>query len=283
MTTAPMKGDSGLLAPLASLQFIGTATALIRFADLTILTDPNFLHRGERAYLGYGLSAKRLTEPALGIDELPELSAVLLSHLHGDHWDRRARRGLDHGLPVVTTNHAARRLKRHGFAAARGLRTWQQHEISGVSASLRVTALPGQHAPGPLKHVLPPVMGSLLEFSDGAHRLNLYLTGDTLFVNALREIPTRAPAIDVAVFHLGGTTLPGGVMVTMDAEQGTDLLEFLRPPMTIPVHYDDYSLFRSPLADFNAEVERRGLTERVRVVERGDTVELSSFVRSAAN
>ncbi|WP_433175526.1 MBL fold metallo-hydrolase [Actinoallomurus sp. CA-150999] len=51
-------------------------------------------------------------------------SAVLrLSHLHGDHWDRVARRNLDKDLPVVTTRHAARWLRPQGFGEARGLRT----------------------------------------------------------------------------------------------------------------------------------------------------------------
>ena len=44
--------------------------------------------------------------------------------------------------------------------------------------------------------------------------------------------------------------------------------------MAIPVHYDDYRLFTSPLADFRAEVERRGLADSVRFVERGESVEL---------
>ncbi|MDQ1634287.1 MAG: hypothetical protein QOJ32_1096, partial [Frankiaceae bacterium] len=95
----------------ATLQFIGTATTVLRLGAFTLLTDPNFLHRGERAYLGRGLVSKRLTEPAMGIADLPPLDAVLLSHLHGDHWDRRARAGLDRQLPILTTRHAARRLR----------------------------------------------------------------------------------------------------------------------------------------------------------------------------
>src|SRR3954454_4640832 len=86
-----------------SLTFIGTATALIRLGPFTLLTDPNFLHRGERAYLGYGLWPKRRTEPAREPNELPRLYGVILSHMHGDHWDRRARAGLDKRLPIVTT------------------------------------------------------------------------------------------------------------------------------------------------------------------------------------
>jgi hypothetical protein len=42
-----------------SVQFIGTATVLIRFRGMTILTDPNFLHKGEHVHLGYGLKSER--------------------------------------------------------------------------------------------------------------------------------------------------------------------------------------------------------------------------------
>ena len=78
----------------STLTFIGTATTLLRVGAFTILTDPNFLHQGQRAYLGKGLWTRRLTEPAMQPGELPALDAVVLSHLHGDHFDRVARRDL---------------------------------------------------------------------------------------------------------------------------------------------------------------------------------------------
>jgi len=82
------------------ITFVGTATTIISVAGFSILTDPNFLHRGDRAYVGMGLSTKRLTEPALSIQQLPELDFIVLSHHHGDHFDRIAARDLDHDLPV---------------------------------------------------------------------------------------------------------------------------------------------------------------------------------------
>ncbi|MEU2304026.1 MBL fold metallo-hydrolase [Streptomyces misionensis] len=93
------------------LHSIGNATVLLRYGDLALLTDPNFQHRGERAHLGYGLTGRHLTEPALAPQELPRLDAVVLSHLHGDHWDRRARQCLDRSVPIATRPHAARRLR----------------------------------------------------------------------------------------------------------------------------------------------------------------------------
>jgi len=254
-----------------SLTFVGNATVLLRWGPFTLLTDPNFLHAGERAYLGLGLTSKRLLEPALDVADLPALDAVVLSHLHGDHWDRRARRGLDRSVPIVTTPHAARRLQGvHGFRRAVGLATWESHDLVRVGSVLRITSMPGMHAPGPLGRLLPPVMGSLLEL-DG--RL-VYLTGDTLMYDGVREVARRYPDIDVSVIHLGGTMLPGGLMVTMDGVQGADLLEAVRPRRAVPVHYEEYTVMKSPLSDFTTETDRRGLSGMVQVVERGETVTL---------
>src|SRR5919206_1255153 len=111
-----------------TMTFGGNATMLLRLGGFTLLTDPNFLHRGERAYLGYGLWTKRLTEPALQPTQLPVLDGILLSHLHADHWDRYATRHLDRATPVVTTPAAAERLAPRGFGATADLRPWQTHE-----------------------------------------------------------------------------------------------------------------------------------------------------------
>jgi L-ascorbate metabolism protein UlaG (beta-lactamase superfamily) len=259
-----------------TVQFIGTATMVLRLGPFTLLTDPNFLHRGQRAYLGYGLSSKRLVAPALTINQLPPLDAVVLSHMHGDHWDRVAKRGLPHDLPVLTTAKAARALHRQGFRGAEGLATWSSTTMTKGAATLTVTALPGRHATGPARHLLPPVMGSMLEFcADAGERVvRIYITGDTLLIDELRAIPTRYPDIDVAILHLGGTTLPGGLVVTMDGVAGTDLVELMQPDSAVPIHYDDYGVFKSPLADFHDEMGRRGLDKKVVIAPRGATINL---------
>ncbi|MGA5462839.1 MBL fold metallo-hydrolase [Mycobacterium sp. NPDC050041] len=262
-----------------TVTFLGNATTLITADGITLLTDPNFLHRGQRAYLGYGLVSKRLHDPALDVDRLPALDAVVLSHMHGDHWDRVAQARLDKRLPVFTTPHAAKRLHRRGFGHAVGLPTWQQHTLTKGETTVAVTALPGRHAPTPIDRFLPPVMGSMLEFSrTGDATRRLYISGDTLLVEELHEIPRRYPAIDAGLLHLGGTRLPFGrhlpigLTVTMDGAQGAGLTELLDLPKVIPVHFNDYGVFASPLSDFHKEMARRGLAERVVEIGRGESV-----------
>ena len=258
-----------------SVTFIGTATTLLRLGPFTLLTDPNFLHAGQRAHLGYGLTAKRVTEPALDITQLPPLDAVVLSHLHGDHFDRVASRRLARGLPIVTTPQAAARLRRRGFLATRPLDTWDSHEWRRGTDAVRITAVPGQHGPGLVDRLLPDVMGSVIDLSaGGVRRLRLYITGDTLRRPFLAEIPQRFPGIDAMLIHLGGTRV-AGVLLTMDGGQGADVVQMIQPALTLPIHYDDYTVFRSPLADFLRIVRERGLAG-IHTLRRGETYPLTT-------
>src|SRR3954464_6807869 len=145
----------------ATVTFIGNATTVLRLGDFTVLTDPAFGPAGSRVYLGYGAWTRRLTDPALPALDLAQVDAVLLSHLHGDHFDRAARRRLAPSLPIITTPQAERRLKRH-FTAVRGLPTWESHEWTRGAQRLRVTAVPGRHGPGIADALLPDVMGSVV-------------------------------------------------------------------------------------------------------------------------
>jgi L-ascorbate metabolism protein UlaG (beta-lactamase superfamily) len=259
-----------------AITFIGTATCLVRLGRFTILTDPNFLHAGDHVHLGYGMFTKRLTNPALEIEDLPPLDACVLSHFHGDHWDRIATARLPKDLPVLTTPHAARALRRRGFHRAVGLATWDSATLRRGDSWLRLSAAPGRHGPGPARFLLPPVMGSVWELGDAgapAPTFRLYVSGDTLLHGDLRRIPRRWPGIDLGLFHLGGTRV-AGLLVTLDARQGVEAVRIVNPRLAIPIHYDDYEVFRSPLQDFVRAVDEAGLSGRVHYLARGERYEL---------
>lgn len=262
-----------------SIFFVGTATTLIRMGGFTLLTDPNFLHQGERVHLGYGLQSKRRTEPACQLEDLPPFDFVLLSHLHEDHFDREVERRLPRDTRILTTPKAARTLKRRGFRAATSLEPWRSIEFARGESRLKITAMPGRHGPMIVERALPPVMGSMLEFGHERYGLllRLYISGDTLAWKALAEIPRRFPGIDYALLHLGGTRVLG-VLVTMDGKQGVELMRMVRPHVVVPIHYDDYTVFKSPLSDFAREIHEAGLERYVRYIARGETMRLPNPV-----
>lgn len=104
----------------------------------------------------------------------------------------------------------------------------------------------------------------------------IYISGDTLMVDELNDIPQlySGRKIDLMLVHLGGTTIPSAnmplLMVTMNASQGLQLLQLVRPDVTIPIHYDDYDVFTSPLSDFKKVDKEAGLESKVVYLERKD-------------
>lgn len=274
----PLELGPALGAPIpdpdaGEITFIGTATVLVRFGGFTFLTDPNFLHQGQHAYLGLGLRSKRLTNPAMEIGDLPPLDFIVLSHHHGDHFDHIAARDLDKDVPIITDPHAAQKLRDQGFRRPIALETWQCQPVRRDDAEVRVTSTPGKHAPQPLAALLPPVMGSMLEFQSVAGSdvpLRLYITGDTLLYDGLREIPRRYPDIDLCLLHLGGTKV-AGILLTMDADQGVQALRMIDPTAAIPIHYNDYTVFKSPLEDFQRAAAAAHLRTEIFYLAHGET------------
>jgi L-ascorbate metabolism protein UlaG (beta-lactamase superfamily) len=255
------------------LHFVGNATTVVTMGSFTLLTDPNFIHRGQRAYLGWGLSSRRLTDPAMEPEDLPVLDVVVLSHLHGDHFDRVARARLTRSAPVLSTPEAVRRLDSWGFDTE-ALRPWDQHVLAKDGEELRVTAVPAVHARGLLGRMLPPVMGSVVEHVvRGEVRRRVYFSGDTLTGAHVDEVRERFPDLDAAVVHLGGTRVLMRT-VTMDAPMGVDFVERCRPSVVVPVHHDDYTVFRSPLSDFLDLAGARDLPADLRCPRHGEVVSL---------
>jgi L-ascorbate metabolism protein UlaG (beta-lactamase superfamily) len=258
-------GDEG------SVQFIGNATVLIRYGGVTILTDPTFIHRHEQVSIGYGIHSTRLVDPAMEIGDLPPLDLIVLSHFHGDHFDQVAERELDKSVPIITNREAAKELLRRGFRYAQPIDTWSFVSVEKGDLRLRVTSMPGRHGPALSDWIMPTVMGSMLEFEPAAGApCRIYITGDTLVFQELSEIPRRYQDIDLALLHLGGTRVLG-ILVTMDAKQGVEVMKLIRPARAIPIHFNDYDVFTSPLSEFEKEVAAAGFQDRVHYLVHGGT------------
>lgn len=115
-------------------------------------------------------------------------------------------------------------------------------------------------------------MGTMYEFRPrkGAEPFRLYISGDTLSVGELDEIPERYPDIDLGILHLGGTKIYA-LTVTMDDRQGMEVLERIAPKHAIPIHYNDFDVFKSPLSEFQDAVRQAGMESRLTYVAHGDT------------
>ncbi|KAL2438644.1 hypothetical protein ABEF95_012751 [Exophiala dermatitidis] len=307
----------------AKLFFVGTATTILEWQGIRLMTDPNFLHAGDHVHLGPGVTGTRQTNPAVDLHDLPPIDLVLLSHYHADHFDQEVEASLRRDLPIITTPHAHAHLTSKGegesFTVVHAVDAWEHMFVniaqnvttssggsSGSTSSHRrpcihITGMPGKHVgdgllakANDILGAVPPTNGWMLELGydlsspspdkDSNQQSSfhcgyrIYISGDTLYVKDLERIPelyTHAgKPIDLMLIHLGGTTIPGPhmplIMVTMDAKQGVQLVKLVRPDVTVPIHYDDYDVFLSPLEDFKTEMSQAGLDDKVVYLDRGD-------------
>lgn len=221
---------------------VGGPTALIELGGWRLLTDPTFDAPGRRYAFGWGTSSRKLTGPAVAAADVLPVDAVLLSHdHHDDNLDAAGRALLPSAGAVVTTSSGARRLG----GRARGLEPWQTTTLEAPGRpSIEITATPCRHGP-PLSH---PLVGDVIGFAlrwDGHDRGVLWITGDTVLYDGVREVAGRL-TVDVALVHLGGVRFPvtGPLRYTMTAAQAVELCRLVRPRTVIPIHYEGWAHFK---------------------------------------
>ncbi|HWJ94974.1 MAG TPA: MBL fold metallo-hydrolase, partial [Telluria sp.] len=173
------------------------------------------------------------------------------------------------------------KLKRLGFTRTMGLSHWDRVAVEKGDARLRITSAPGRHGKAGMQALLPTVMGSVLDFGPQPDQplYRMYISGDTLVYDDLKAIPQRFPGVNLALLHLGGTRILGVFKVTMDGKDGVDLLQIIQPEKAIPIHYNDYTVFKSPLADFEREVKAAGLEQKIIYLKHGQTYSFSAVKR----
>jgi L-ascorbate metabolism protein UlaG (beta-lactamase superfamily) len=56
----------------------------------------------------------------------------------------------------------------------------------------------------------------------------------------------------------------------MDAKQGVRCLRIIQPKAAIPIHYNDYPVFKSPLTDFQQAAAEAELSTELHWLNHGD-------------
>ncbi len=70
------------------------------------------------------------------------------------------------------------------------------------------------------------------------------------------------PESNVVAASTSGGTRALRILVTMDDQQGADMVELIAPPVIIHVHYDDYKVFRPPCSTSSTKFARREVPMR---------------------
>ena len=248
---------------------IGAATLLLEIGSIRLLTDPVFDPPGGNYYFGYGTSAKKLTAPALRVEQLGKIDAVLLSHdHHEDNLDRAGRAFLPLAQQVLTTSAGAKRLGNNSM----GLRSWQGTVVKSDSFEIKVTAVPARHGSLGSHLIVGETTGFVLEWPGQEHG-TIYISGDTVWFNGINEIARRFQ-IGTAILHIGKASFPvtGPIHFTFNAREALRAVKALNPRTVIPIHYEGWKHFREPRAEAEKQFTSGRMINMVKWLPLGEPV-----------
>jgi L-ascorbate metabolism protein UlaG (beta-lactamase superfamily) len=256
------------------VQQIRNATLVIGYAGKRLLIDPLLANQG--AYPGFaGTANSHLANPLVGLPlpmaELLDVDAVVLTHLHPDHWDEAARRLVPRGLPLFAQNETdAAALRADGFADVRLIdgavfEGIAMHQTGGQHGSDQVMAVIGER--------MGEVSGVVFSHPDEP---TLYVAGDTVW-NAHVEAALARHRPDVVVLNCGDAQVPGLGKIIMDQHDLLKVAQAAPQATLIASHLEAVNhcvLSRAALRGF---LDEQALRTRVLVPEDGETCSFAAL------
>ncbi len=245
-----------LAAPDGSLFRLGHSTVLFKLAGGFWLTDPVF---SERASPVQWAGPRRFHAPPIGIDALPPIEGVILSHDHFDHLDRAAVLALAAktrhfvaplGVGDLLIDWGVDPVKVHQFD------WWQETQLGG----LRLVATPAQHFSGrSLFADNPTLWASWVIEGDG---LRIFFSGDTGYFDGFKAIGDRYGPFDLTLVECGAyDAMWSGVH--MQPEETVQAHLDLRGRWLMPVHNGTFDLalhgWQEPFSRVSAIARERGV------------------------
>jgi L-ascorbate metabolism protein UlaG (beta-lactamase superfamily) len=253
------------LVSTTSITWWGHSTVWLADSGTTLLTDPIMV--GRVAHL------RRMAGPEPTLPGEPD--AVLLSHLHADHFHAGSLRGLP-GKPrlVVPRGAAGFLAKTVGRDAAdRAVELAPGDDVT--IGSLKVRAVPAAHdgGRGPWSRERALAIGFVVEGS-----ARTWFAGDTGLFDEMTDL---AP-IDLALIPVGGWGPTLDPRDHLDAGAAAEAVRRAKASWAVPVHYGTFwpigmnriraHMFTEPGRQFAALAQRSAPDTQVRVLAHGETL-----------
>jgi L-ascorbate metabolism protein UlaG (beta-lactamase superfamily) len=247
--------------------WLGHATVLINFFGVKVLTDPALFPRIGIRLPGFSIGPKRLTAPALKVQELPNIDLILLSHAHFDHLDLQTLRQFDVSTKVVTAPRTSDLLRWTRLRDVTELHWGERISIKTSVGELNVIAFRVKHWGARVQRdEYRGYNGYLLERQ--GHRI--IFGGDTALTESFIEL-RRHGHVDLAIMSVG--CYNPWIRTHCNPEQAVQMANDAGAQFIMPVHHQTFRLsfepFLEPIERFEAALQQA--PERIALREIGQT------------
>jgi L-ascorbate metabolism protein UlaG (beta-lactamase superfamily) len=243
------------------ITLIRHATLRLEVAGHTLLVDPQLDPQGARDAVPNTPNPRRspladLPMPPAAVVE--GIDAVLLTHMHQDHFDATAREHLRKDIPLFCQPQDAERLHAEGFTDARPVHN------DATLGDLLIARTEGWHGSGRYGEMLAPVSGFVLH---APGEPSVYIAGDTILCEEVHEaINEHSPA--TIVVNASGARFNDSDTIVFNNDQVLELAGQTEARV-VAVHFECVSHSTETRADLRQRLE--GVTNVV-VPDDGETI-----------
>lgn len=228
--------------------WIGHSTVLIKLGSTWVLTDPVFSDVVGLNLLGLRIGPRRLTPPALSLEEIPRPDVVLISHAHMDHLDLPSLEMLTRRWPnqidVITPSNTADLLREFAWKSV-GELDWHGRsckagiDIQAIEVVHNGWRLPGEpcRAAGNMRRGRS-FNGYVIEWN-GAR---VVFGGDTAFCRRFSQI---TGSVDLAIMPIG--SYDGYEHLHCTPEQALEMAAMMRARSLMPIHHMTFKQSPEPI------------------------------------
>lgn len=233
------------------LRLVRHATILLEIGGHRLLIDPLLGPAGSQPPIPDTADGRSnpLVELTMPVDEVVDgIAAVLVTHMHPDHFDIAAAERLG-DVTVLCQPGDAAMLARGGVTAT---------EVpNGVEAGgLTIMRTGGRHGTGAIGREMGAVSGYVVS---GPNEPTVYIAGDTIWCDEVADaIRTHEPA--VIVVNAGAARFVAGDPITMDVDDVRQVCEAAPDAVVIAVHMEAINHCGLTRADLRAQLEASGHT-----------------------
>jgi L-ascorbate metabolism protein UlaG (beta-lactamase superfamily) len=252
-----------------TLTLVGGPTVLIEFDGIRLLTDPTFDPPG--LYQETPVRFEKTSGPALSVQEVGPLDAVLLSHDHHfDNLDHSGRAMLPQVPLVYTTNAGAARLGGNAL----GLAPFETRTLQTRGGKrLLVTATPARHGPVGIEPYSGDVVGFLLGVDQPGDLV--YITGDTVWYHGTAEVARRYLP-KVVVLYTGAAEPRGRFHMTMGSEDALEAAHAFPDATLVAVHNEGWVHIKETHAQLADTFTKLGAGPRLTPLQRGEALRIEA-------